>query len=94
MKKIVLAVMLAIISISVSAQSREYIRNEIRKQGECKNVAITERNGDLMLYGRNGWASTGCPSDLTDALNELNDEKKAELMERKRELIKNKGKYF
>ena len=26
--------------------------------------------------------------------NELNDEKKAELMERKRELIKNKGKYF
>lgn len=74
MKKIVLALMLAIISVSAVAQSREFVRNEIKKQGECKNVAITEHNGDLMIYGRNGWAATGCPRGLTDALHELNEE--------------------
>lgn len=63
------------LSISASAQnSREYIRNQISYHGECRNVAITEYNGDLMLYGTNGWAATGCPKDLTEALHELNDE--------------------
>ena len=61
-------------SMTMAQSSREFIRNEIEKHGECRNVAITETNGDLMLYGKNGWASTSCPDDLTNALNELNDE--------------------
>jgi hypothetical protein len=73
MKKIVLALVLAVVSLSAVAQSREFIRNEIRKHGECKNVAITKSNGDLMIYGRNGWAATGCPTSLTNALHELNE---------------------
>ena len=28
-----------------------------------------------MLYGRNGWASSGCPQGLINALNELNEDK-------------------
>lgn len=58
------------------AQSRDrsYIRQQISYHGSCRNVAITKYNGDLMLYGRNGWAASGCPKGLTDALDELNDE--------------------
>lgn len=74
MKKLFILISLAIVSIQASAQSREYIRNQIERHGECRNVAITEYNGDLMLYGRNGWAATGCPDGLTEALHELNDE--------------------
>lgn len=76
MKKLVTVLLLTIISVSVSAQSREYIRNQIQNYGECRNVAITEYNGDLMLYGTNGWAASGCPDGLTDALHELNEENK------------------
>jgi hypothetical protein len=59
---------------STFAQSREYIRNAIREWGECRNVAITKRNGDIALYGTNGCARSGCPSDLNDAISELHDE--------------------
>jgi uncharacterized membrane protein len=75
MKKYVMMAVLVIMtcSMTMAQASREFIRNEIEKHGECRNVAITETNGDLMLYGRNGWAATSCPDDLTEALNELND---------------------
>lgn len=52
---------------------RKYIKDQISIQGECKNVAITQYSGDLMLYGRNGWAASGCPTGLTDALEELSN---------------------
>lgn len=55
-------------------QGRSFIREQIQKHGECRNVAITKTNGDLMLYGRNGYASSGCPSSLTDALDRYNEE--------------------
>ena len=75
MKKLLSFLSILLISLSVSGQSREYIRNQISLHGECRNVAITKYNGDLMLYGQNGWAATGCPEDLTDALDELNDDR-------------------
>ncbi|MBR1630684.1 MAG: hypothetical protein IJ680_02395 [Paludibacteraceae bacterium] len=56
-------------------KSREFVRNQIGSWGECKNVAITKSNGDLALYGSNGWAGTGLPSGLSVALNELNRDK-------------------
>lgn len=76
MKKLISFCAILFITLSVSGQSREYIREQIREQGQCRNVAITKYNGDLMLYGQNGWASIGCPEDLTDALLELNEERK------------------
>lgn len=53
--------------------NRNYIKEQITFYGVCRNVAITKTNGDLMLYGNNGWAANGCPSGLTEALNELQD---------------------
>ncbi len=55
-------------------QGRSFIREQIQKHGECRNVAITKTNGDLMLYGRNGYAASGCPSSLTEALDRYNEE--------------------
>ena len=66
---------LYVFTCSVEAQnSRELIRNHITKWGECKNVAITKSNGDLALYGENGWVGTGLPSLLSERLSDLNDE--------------------
>ncbi len=64
------------LSIKIGAQTRDrsYIKQQIRYHNECRNVAITKYNGDLMLYGKNGWAASGCPKGLTDALDELNDD--------------------
>lgn len=63
------------VSVSAFGQGRTYIKEQIRKEGECRNVAITKTNGDLMLYGRNGCARTGCPTSLNNAITELNNDK-------------------
>lgn len=74
-RMVVLALFLTV-SLSANARSREYIREQIKKYGECRNVAITKTNGDLMLYGQNGYAADGCPDGLVTALRELNNEEK------------------
>lgn len=61
-------------SVSGQTGSREYIRNAIKNWGSCRNVAITKTNGDLALYGRNGWAHSGCPDGLVEALEDLSDD--------------------
>jgi len=65
-----------LLTAPVQGQGREFIRQNIQKHGSCRNVAITRTNGDLMLYGTNGWAASGCPTGLTDALDELTEEGK------------------
>lgn len=55
--------------------SRQYIRNEIETKG-ARNVAITKTGGDLMLYGRNGYAYKGIPQSLSNAMRELHDDSK------------------
>ena len=50
-----LCILVAVMPLVMNTQrSREYIRNEIAEQGECRNLAITKTNGGLMLYGSNG----------------------------------------
>lgn len=70
-----LFLVLALASFTGLAQDggRSYIREQIEKRDRCRNVAITKTNGDLMLYGRNGWAASDCPDGLTEALDELNE---------------------
>lgn len=94
MKKIRLLISLAFMLLPVAVQaqsSREYIRNHIRQWGECRNVAITKTNGDLALYGTNGYASTGLPTGLTNAIKELRNDNEyiddVQLTERGRWLI-------
>lgn len=74
MKKMYLFALLMLVPLVSFGQGRKFIKDEIAKHNECRNVAITKSNGDLMLYGRNGWAGTGLPSGLSDALSELNDD--------------------
>lgn len=74
MKKIILLfASLAMILSMQAGTSREYVKQNIIEENECKTVAITESNGDAMIYGRNGWAADNCPSDLIETLHELND---------------------
>lgn len=72
-RSVVIAIFL-LFTISSYGQGRAYIKEQISKEGECRNVAITKTNGDLMLYGRNGCARSGCPQSLNEALTELNTE--------------------
>ncbi len=77
MKKHLFSLLLLAVLMPLSMQaqnSRSYLRDKISEWGECKNVAITNTNGDLALYGSNGWAGTGLPSALSKALNELNED--------------------
>lgn len=76
MKKILsfFSLLLVLLSPSISmGQGRSFIKECIDKYGECRNVAITRTNGDVMLYGKNGWAANACPADLTRALRKLHD---------------------
>lgn len=71
----ILAVSVLLSGHPASAQTngRDYIKEQISLKGSCRNVAITRTNGDLMLYDNNGWSASGCPEDLTDALQEINE---------------------
>jgi len=60
-------------SITANAQAtRNYIKNAINEWGQCRNVAITQTNGDIALYGANGWAMKGCPKELEEEFQKLN----------------------
>lgn len=86
------AVLMAMLTIAVAAfaNSRETIRNSIASWGECKNVAITRTNGDLALYGDNGYSCGDCPTALVDKLHELHDDGK----EIKEVVLTERGEWF
>ncbi|MBP3547803.1 MAG: hypothetical protein J6J64_03925 [Alistipes sp.] len=80
MKKIFTTICLAFVAAvmfmpaEASAQnSRYYIKDAIDEWGECRNVAITKYNGDIALYGRNGYSAQNIPDDLMDAIKELHE---------------------
>jgi hypothetical protein len=63
-------------SSSSEARGRGFLREQIKKWGECKNVAMTLTGGDVAVYGKNGWAAQGAPSGMTKKLESLNEENK------------------
>lgn len=74
MKKQLLLFAMMIVGLSVNAQgSRSYIKESIKEWGGCKNVAITKTNGDVALYGKNGYSCSAVPSGLKNKLSELNN---------------------
>ncbi len=74
MKKFLITMAAIGLSLMSFAQSgRGFIREKIERVGECKSVAITENNGDLMLYGRNNFYTNNCPRSLRDKLDMLRD---------------------
>ncbi len=56
----------------VERTGRKFLRDQIEEWGECKNVAMTLRGGDVAVYKTNGWASQGAPNGMTDKFKELN----------------------
>ncbi|MCM1292519.1 MAG: hypothetical protein NC111_00980 [Bacteroides sp.] len=81
MKKLLRPLIVAIVSmITISgfsqANSRQYIRESIKGWGECRNVAITKRNGDVALYGStgSGYSCSDVPIGLKNALKQLHDD--------------------
>ena len=72
-KSLLLVMALCLTAISANAQrDRNYVKNQIRKWGTCKNVAITKTNGDVALYGTCGYATSNVPAALSNKLRELN----------------------
>ena len=53
-------------------EGRKFLRDQISKWGECKNVAMTLTGGDVAIYGTNGWAALGAPKSMTEKFEELN----------------------
>lgn len=70
-KRVWIIAMLTITGLAVQAQNRSYIRDQIKEWGECRNVALTKSNGNIALYGQNGYAASNIPTQLSDAIKEL-----------------------
>jgi len=73
MKRLLLLAFIAFTCISVSsARSRLYINNCMQQWGYCRNVAITDKSGDIAL-GNNVCAYDKIPSELAKSIDNLND---------------------
>ncbi len=70
---VIVLIIMTLLAVDAYGQDRAFLRKKIQEWGECKNVAMTLTGGDLALYGDNGWAGTGLPSNLQNELNKLND---------------------
>ncbi len=53
---------------------REFVRNHIDENGNCRIVSITQIGGDIVVCGDNNWAANGCSRSITDALQEITDD--------------------
>lgn len=72
-KSMLLFIIMSLATMSVNAQrDRNYVKNQIKRWGTCKNVAITKTNGDVALYGTCGYAASNVPTALLNKLKELN----------------------
>ena len=54
--------------------AREFVRNHIEKNGNCRIVSITKIGGDIVVCGDNNWAANGCAQNITDTLQEITDD--------------------
>lgn len=73
MKKILLLSLICLLSgVTAQSQGRKFLRDKIYEWGSCKNVAMTLTGGDIALTGRNGWAASGIPKDMSARLSALN----------------------
>lgn len=72
-KRTLAVVALIMCTIAANAQqNRNYIKQNIKEWGACRNVAITKRNGDIAMNGRNVCAWSSIPKALENDIRELN----------------------
>ena len=74
MKHFTLLLAALAVTLSINAQ-REHITQHIEKYDQCQSVAITQNNGNAMIFSTNQWMAEGCPNNFTEALYELKVEK-------------------
>lgn len=76
----ILLLVALVVAAGASAQtpSRDYLREQITRWNECRNVAITKTNGDVALYGASGsgYVCKDVPPSLAKTLKKLHDENK------------------
>ena len=74
MKKVILLfVSFAMVLCMQAEPSHKFLEKQIGKHKNCKSVAITKKNGDALLYGDCGWATTKCPVAFSRKLFELSE---------------------
>ena len=54
--------------------ARDFVRNHIEKNGNCRIVSITKIGGDIVVCGDNNWAANGCSRNITSKLQEITDD--------------------
>ena len=56
---------------SAFGRSRKFVRDHIKRNNNCRIVAITRSGGDIVVCGKNDWAASGCSRAITDALQKI-----------------------
>lgn len=58
-------------SSDIYSNSRQFVKDHIKKNENCRIVAITQTGGDIVVCGDNDWAASGCSKTITDTLQEI-----------------------
>lgn len=61
-------------SETYARDGRSYVKDAMKERGQCRTVAITEENGDAMIFADNGYAYSKIPTGMADRIKELNGE--------------------
>lgn len=56
--------------------ARKFIKEHIAKNNNCRICAITQGGGNVVVCGKNNWASIGCSQLITEELQKVTDEGK------------------
>lgn len=52
---------------------RKFVKEHVAKYGQFRVCAMTKTGGDVVVCGKNNWASSRCSQDLTDTLQAIGD---------------------
>lgn len=52
---------------------RKFVKEHVAKYGQFRVCAMTKTGGDVVVCGKNNWASSRCSEELTDVLQAVGD---------------------
>jgi hypothetical protein len=56
-------------------RNRDFIKQIIEEEGRCRNVALTQRSGNVALFDGNGFAYQDVPAALAQTIDRMNAER-------------------
>ncbi|MCR4736172.1 MAG: hypothetical protein K5829_14340 [Treponema sp.] len=81
MKKISILLLSGILFFSSVAMyaspAGQYMHSQIQELKGCKNMALSDSSGMIMIEGGNGFSSYGIPKELSESLTTLNADNKS-----------------